>query len=129
MPVLGVGGIFVKSADPDASKRWYQEVLGLELNSYGGFDFAHADAANAFGEGARTIFARFEEGSDYFTPSEHPFMINLIVSDMDALLERIAASGSELIGEPQNFDYGRFAWVMDPDGVKVELWEPAKPAA
>jgi predicted enzyme related to lactoylglutathione lyase len=129
MPVLGVGGVFVKSDDPDASKRWYQEVLGLELNSYGGFDFAHADAANAFGESARTIFARFEAGSDYFEPSAQPFMINLIVSDMDALLDRIKASGTELIGEPQSFDYGRFAWVMDPDDVKVELWEPAKPAA
>ncbi len=99
MPVLGVGGIFVKSGDPDASKRWYQEVLGLELNSYGGFDFAHADAAKAFGEGARTIFARFESGSDYFEPSAQTFMINLIVSDLDALLERIAASGTDLIGE------------------------------
>ena len=129
MPVLGVGGIFVKSGDPDASKRWYQEVLGLELNSYGGFDFAHADAAKAFGEGARTIFARFESGSDYFEPSAQTFMINLIVSDLDALLERIAASGTDLIGEAQSFDYGRFAWVMDPDGVKIELWEPGTPPA
>ena len=56
-------------------------------------------------------------------------MINLIVSDLDALLERIAASGTDLIGEPQSFDYGRFAWVMDPDGVKIELWEPGTPPA
>ena len=83
----------------------------------------------AFGEGARTIFARFESGSDYFEPSAQTFMINLIVSDLDALLERIAASGTDLIGEPQSFDYGRFAWVMDPDGVKIELWEPGTPPA
>ena len=128
MPVLGVGGIFVKSADPDASKRWDQDVLGLELNSYGGFDFSHGETASQFGDGARTVFARFETGSDYFEPSTHPFMINLIVSDMDALLERIAATGTALVGDPQSFDYGRFAWVMDPDGVKIELWEPPKSA-
>ena len=129
MPVLGVGGIFAKSADPDAAKRWYQEVLGLELNSYGGFDFSHSATAETFGDGARTILARFEDGSDYFAPSEQAFMVNLIVEDLDGLLTRIKAAGAELIGEPQKFDYGHFAWLMDPDGVKIELWEPAKPKA
>lgn len=124
MPVLGIGGVFVKSSDPDLSRRWYQEVLGLELNSYGGFDFSHAKAADAFGDGARTILARFEDGSDYFAPSQQPFMINLIVEDMDALLARIEASGTQLVGNPETFDYGRFAWLVDPDGVKIELWEP-----
>lgn len=129
MPVLGVGGIFVKSTDPDASKRWYQEVLGLELNSYGGFDFSHSTSADTFADGARTIFARFEDGSDYFAPSEQAFMVNLMVEDLAALLARIKAAGVDLIGEPQQFDYGHFAWLMDPDGVKIELWEPVKPQA
>lgn len=129
MPVLGVGGVFVQSTDPDAAKQWYQEVLGLELNSYGGFDFSHSVTAETFADGARTIFARFEDGSDYFAPSQQAFMVNLIVEDLDGLLSRIKAAGVALIGEPQKFDYGRFAWLMDPDGVKIELWEPAKPQA
>lgn len=129
MPVLGVGGVFVQSTDPDAAKQWYQEVLGLELNSYGGFDFSHSVTAETFSDGARTIFARFEDGSDYFAPSKQAFMVNLIVEDLDGLLGRIKAAGVALIGEPQKFDYGRFAWLMDPDGVKIELWEPVKPQA
>jgi len=125
MTVLGVGGVFVKSSNPEKTKQWYQDVLGLKLNAYGGFDFSHKVAADAFEDGARTVFARFEAGSDYFAPSEQPFMINLIVQDLEALLIRIKAAGVDLIGEPETYDYGRFAWLMDPDGVKLELWEPS----
>lgn len=128
MAVLGVGGVFVKSANPEVSKTWYRDVLGMTVNDYGGFDFRHAESAQAFGDGARTIFARFEAGSDYFEPSAQPVMINLIVSDMDKTLARIEAAGETLVGDPQDFDYGRFAWLMDPDGVKIELWQPAAKA-
>lgn len=123
MNVLGVGGVFVKSNDPEASKAWYRDVLGLEMAEYGEFEFRHGAAAARYGEGARTIFARFKADSEYFQPSAHPFMINLLVDDLDALLERIKAHGVELVGEPESYDYGRFAWIMDPDGVKIELWE------
>lgn len=124
MTVLGVGGVFVKSSNPKLTHQWYQDVLGLSLNAYGGFDFSHKAAADGFGDSARTVFARFEAGSDYFAPSEQPFMINLIVQDLDALLTRIEAAGVDLVGEPEQYDYGRFAWILDPDGVKIELWEP-----
>lgn len=123
MSVLGVGGVFVKSADPEASKAWYRDVLGMELSDYGEFEFRHGEAAARYGDGARTIFARFKADTEYFQPSTQPFMINLLVDDLDALLERIKAHGVELIGEPESHDYGRFAWIMDPDGMKIELWE------
>lgn len=127
MAVLGVGGVFVKSADPEASKAWYRDVLGMTVNEYGGFDFLHEAAAKRFGDGARTVFARFAQDTDYFAPSQHGFMINLIVEDLAAAIDRIKAAGVALEGEPQSFEYGDFAWVMDPDGVKVELWQPATP--
>ncbi|GGG98312.1 MAG TPA: glyoxalase [Oceanicaulis sp.] len=123
MAVLGVGGLFVRSKDPEASMAWYRDVLGLQLDQYGGITFSHGEAAARYGDGARTIFARFKDDTDYFRPSAQPFMINLLVDDLDALLERIKAHGVELIGEPESYDYGRFAWIMDPDGVKIELWE------
>jgi len=124
--VPGAGGVFVKSADPEASRRWYRDILGLEPNDYGEFDFRHRTSADAWEDGARTIFARFDAGSDYFNPSPHAVMINLMVDDLDALLARLAHKGVPLAGEPESYDYGRFAWIMDPDGVKLELWEPVR---
>lgn len=126
MAVLGVGGVFFKSPDPEAAKAWYRDVLGMKPNDYGGYDFLHGDSAAAFDTRARTIFAHFEAGSDYFAPSEHPFMINLMVDDLDALLARLDEKGVPLAGEPEDYDYGRFAWVIGPDGVKIELWQPLK---
>ncbi|KPP80753.1 MAG: Glyoxalase/Bleomycin resistance protein/Dioxygenase family protein [Oceanicaulis sp. HLUCCA04] len=123
MAVLGIGGVFVRSADPEASMTWYRDVLGLTLDQYGGITFSHGEAAARYGDGARTIFARFKDDTGYFQPSTQPFMINLLVDDLDGLLERLKAQGVALIGEPEAYDYGRFAWIMDPDGVKIELWE------
>ncbi len=68
-------------------------------------------------------FSRFKADTEYFSPSTQPVMINLLVDDLDALLEGIRAHGVELIGAPETYDYGRFAWIMDPDGIKIELWE------
>ncbi|MCH8489407.1 MAG: VOC family protein [Oceanicaulis sp.] len=126
MAVIGVGGVFVKSADPAATRAWYQDVLGMSLNEYGEFDFRHRRSADTFEDGARTIFARFDAASTYFDPSPHPLMINLIVDDLDAILARLADRGVPLVGEPETYPYGRFAWIMDPDGVKLELWESVR---
>lgn len=125
--VLGVGGVFFQSDDPAGVMDWYADILGMKLNDYGGSDFIHADSARAFPMGARTIFSAFKSDTDYFAPSNKPFMINLIIDDMDGMLERLAEKGVALEGEPQDFDYGRFAWVMDPNGTKVELWQPIEP--
>ena len=130
MAVLGVGGVFIKCEDPEASKAWYKDILGLEPNQYGGFDFLHSASAEAFGPGGRTIFAHFEKDVEYFGPSEKSFMINLMVDDLDAMIARLAEKGVPLANEPEIYDYGKFAWVMDPNGIKVELWQPlADPTA
>ncbi|MEO0983049.1 MAG: VOC family protein [Pseudomonadota bacterium] len=125
--VLGLGGLFFFCDDVEATKDWYVRVLGLQMNDYGGFDFLHADAAAPFPTAARTIFAPFKAGGDYFKPSERDWMFNLMVDDLDGMIERIKSENVALEGDIQEESYGRFAWVMDPDGRKVELWQPIEP--
>ena len=125
--VMGIGGVFLKCADLEATKAWYQRVLGMSLNDFGGFDFLHTGTANAFGEAARTIFAPFGGDTDYFAPSDQPFMLNLMVDDMDSMLARLESEGVVQLQPSETFSYGRFAWVLDPDGRKIELWQPFKP--
>lgn len=125
--VIGLGGVFLACADPEATKTWYREVLGLSVNDYGGFHFDHRESAAAFDAGARTIFAPFPEGADYFAPSTLPFMVNLMVDDLDAVLARAEAAGVAQLQPAESHDYGRFAWLLDPDGRKLELWQPPAP--
>jgi predicted enzyme related to lactoylglutathione lyase len=118
--VLGVGGVMFKAADPPAVRDWYARVLGFEVTSWGGVAFPHPTVG-------KIAWSAFKADTDHFEPSAAPFMINYIVDDMDGILARVKAEGVELVGEPMNDNtYGRFAWLMDPAGVKVELWEPAK---
>ncbi len=125
--VIGVGGIFFHSDDPEGLMTWYADVLGLTINDYGGADFLHAGSAEAFPQGARTIFTAFKSDTDYFEPSRKPFMINLMIDDMDSMLARLDEKGVALAGDPEDYSYGRFAWVMDPNGTKIELWQPKEP--
>lgn len=125
--VIGLGGVFFLCADPEASKAWYRDVLGIAPNDFGGFDFRHADSAKTFPQGARTIFAPFKAGSDYFKPSSETVMFNLMVDDLDGVLARAEAARAEQVQPAEAHEYGRFAWLMDPDGRKVELWEPREP--
>ncbi len=127
--VIGVGGVFFLCKDPDATKAWYKDVLGLEESEYGGFAFSHEKSGGQFPKGAMTIFAPFKADSDYFKPSDQSMMFNLMVDDLDAVLARIKTAGVELTQPPEDYDYGKFAWVMDPDGRKVELWQPIEPNA
>ena len=127
--VIGVGGVFFLCRDPDATKAWYRDVLGLEESEHGGFAFAHSKSAARFPKGAMTIFSPFKAESDYFKPSEQTVMFNLMVDDLAAVVARIKAAGGELAQPQEDHDYGKFAWIMDPDGRKVELWEPVEPAA
>lgn len=122
---LGVGGIFFKSTDPQKLMTWYQTTLGIpsESTDYAAFMPATIPA------GGCTVFSPFKASTDYFAPSAREFMFNLMVDDLDGALRQVAAGGAELVGEVQDFDYGRFGWFMDPEGNKVELWEPkAMPA-
>jgi predicted enzyme related to lactoylglutathione lyase len=118
--VLGIGGIFFKTADIAALKDWYLRVLGLEISDWGCFFTPDALAAKP---GSGTVFGPHKADSDYFAPSKKEYMINLIVDDMDAMLARCAREGVAPI-KTQDETYGRFAHIMDLEGRKIELWEP-----
>lgn len=123
--VLGIGGVFFKSADLDALKAWYGRVLGLEISDWGCFFTPDAVAAKP---GAGAVFSPFKADTDYFAPSQKEFMFNLIVDDMDGMLARCAREGVTPV-KTQDESYGRFAHIMDPEGRNIELWEPkAAPA-
>lgn len=118
--VLGLGGLFFKSGDGDALRKWYADVLGLEFAEWGGVAFT-PDAAAATPHAA-TVFCPFKADTEYFAPSDKEFMFNLIVDDLDAMVERCRKHGVET-GEIIEFN-GRFAHLVDPEGRKIELWEP-----
>ncbi len=129
--VLGVGGLFFRCQDVDATVAWYVRVLGLKKNDYGGFDFPHRSSAEMFPEGARTIFSRSKPTATISRPlANHlcsTLSSNFIVDDLDGVLAMAKNEGVEPVQPPETYDYGRFAWLMDPEGRKVELWEPAEP--
>jgi catechol 2,3-dioxygenase-like lactoylglutathione lyase family enzyme len=125
--VIGLGGVFFHCKDVEATRDWYKRVLGLEIDDYGGASFGHADSAALYPKGARTIWAPFKGDSDYFKPSDADFMINLMIDDFDGMLERLKAENVPMAGDPMIESYGKFAWVMDPDGRKIELWQPVEP--
>ena len=120
--VTGLGGIFYRSRDIEASRRWYAEVLGL--SGEWGIHFRWADDG---GEDPFSLLSPFASDSGYFAPSEQPFMINLRVDDLDAMLRALEARNVPVLGT-QFANYGKFAWIMDPDGIKVELWQQLGPA-
>jgi predicted enzyme related to lactoylglutathione lyase len=114
--VLGVGGVFIKTADVEAWKAWYARVLGVTLKPFGGAVFPHPEVG-------QTLISVFPADSDYFSPSPHGLMINLIVDDLDGVLAQAAAAGEKPLWR-EDSEYGCFAHLMDPAGVKVELWQP-----
>ncbi len=120
--VTGVGGVFVKSRDPKALARWYREVLGLEVASWGGA----ALPFDAPGHPPKVSWTAFPDTSDYMSPSTREFMINFAVDDMDAILARVAAKGVPILKRDDHDPFGRFAWIQDPDGTKIELWQPKR---
>lgn len=118
--VLGLGGLFFKTADAPALRAWYLRVLGLEIGDWGAF-FNLKDAAEK--PGAGVVFSPFKADTDYFAPSAKDYMFNLLVDDMDGMLARAKAEGVTPIKQTEE-SYGRFAHIMDPEGRKIELWEP-----
>lgn len=120
--VLGVGGVFFKARDGDALRAWYQRVLGLDFFDWGGTVFT-PDVAAAH-PGAATVFSPFKADTDYFAPSTKEFMINLMVDDLDAMLARCKAEGVEPVKLFPDEINGRFAHILDPEGTKIELWQP-----
>jgi predicted enzyme related to lactoylglutathione lyase len=120
--VIGLGGLFFKSADPDTTRAWYSEVLGIAFAEWGGVVFLPEEAASQ--PGAATVFSPFDENSTHFAPSTLPFMFNLMVDDLDGMLARCAEHGVEPVELYPDEGNGRFAHIMDPDGRKIELWQP-----
>jgi predicted enzyme related to lactoylglutathione lyase len=113
--VLGIGGHFLRASDPGALRAWYRECLGVEMDEHGLWEQ----------EAGPTVFAAFDSESEYF-PRDQRVMLNFRVRDLDAMLEQLRAGGADVAGEPQEMEgVGRFAWVTDPEGNRVELWQPA----
>lgn len=120
--ITGLGGIFYKAADPAATAVWYKEMLGL--GGDWGIHFRWADESH---DDPFSLLSGFKAETDYFAPSTLPFMINLRVDDLDAMVTELEAKGVEILGR-QDEEYGKFAWIMDPDGIKLELFEQKGPA-
>jgi catechol 2,3-dioxygenase-like lactoylglutathione lyase family enzyme len=119
--ITGLGGVFYKVADPEATRAWYQDNLGIGGEWGAMFPFKK-DEAEGF-----SLLSPFKADSDYFAPSELPFMINLRLDDIDGMVAELEAKGITILGR-QEEDYGRFAWILDCDGVKIELWQQLGPA-
>jgi predicted enzyme related to lactoylglutathione lyase len=122
--VTGIGGIFFKSEDPKKLKAWYGQHLGFDITEWGcsfrWIDPQHPDAKAH----ARTEWSPFKNDTPYFAPSEKPFMFNYRVENLVELLNVLKKEGITVIGDIEEFSYGKFGWILDPEGNKIELWEP-----
>jgi len=118
--VTGIGGIFVKSPNPKALAAWYRDVLGMPLEKWGGavlrYDAPHHPPV--------AVWNALPQSTDYIAPSEREFMVNFAVDDLDAIVARIESRGYHILKRDDSAPNGRFAWLLDPDGTKVELWQP-----
>ncbi len=122
--VIGIGGIFFKAKNPKTLAKWYEKHLGVPIDeSYGGFSFRWDDEAQRPEKGY-TIWSPFKEDTEYIKPSDKDYMFNFIVDDLEALLEALQSEGVQQVDELVNSEFGKFAWIMDPEDNKVELWEP-----
>ena len=120
--VTGIGGIFFKARDPVALRAWYRLHLGIDVQDWGGAAFKWTDAAGNPTAGT-TIWTVNGDG-EYFAPSNASFMINYRVADLAALLRALRDEGCNVLEKTDDSEYGKFGWVMDPEGNKVELWQP-----
>ena len=119
--VTALGGIFFKCADPAAIRKWYAQHLGFNTDQYGTtFEWRHADEPDKKGY---NVWSAFSADTEYFEPSGKEFMINLRVENLSWLLDELSKEGIMQIGPLQEYEYGKFAHIMDPEGNKIELWE------
>ena len=119
--ITGIGGIFVVSKDPKALAAWYGDVLGISLEPWGGATFRY----DATGHPAVAVWNAFPEEESYLAPSRRDFMLDFAVDDLDAFLTRLEAKGVTILKRDDSDPNGKFAWILDPDGTKIELWQPA----
>lgn len=121
--VTGIGGIFFQAQNPAALHAWYKAHLGIDVQSWGGAAFTWADADGNPVKGT-TIWSVGQAGGDHFAPSKALFMVNYRVDDLDALLAALRVEGCNVLDRTDDSEYGKFGWVIDPEGNKVELWQP-----
>lgn len=119
--VTGIGGIFFKAKDPVALGAWYRDHLGLEVGDWGGAIFSWGGDGS---EEGITIWNTFKQDTTYLDPGTASFMLNFRVADLDALLTALKQEGCNVVGGTDESEHGKFGWVIDPEGNKVELWEP-----
>jgi predicted enzyme related to lactoylglutathione lyase len=122
--VTGIGGIFFKADDPDKLRNWYRMDLGIECENENGAVFKWRKADYPSSE-RYAVWAPFPAATDYFAPGPKPFMINLQIENLDEVLAQLKR-GVEVDPKVESYDYGKFGWIMDPEGNRVELWEPKK---
>lgn len=116
--VTGIGGIFFQAQDPETLRAWYQTHLGIDVQAWGGAAFQWQD------QGGATIWNVSPGKDNPYAPGTSPFMINYRVDDLDALLDALRAEGCNVLEAGEASEYGKFGWVLDPEGNKVELWQP-----
>lgn len=120
--VTGIGGIFFFSENPEKTREWYAQHLGLEVNQWGSsFEFRNANKPEEINY---LQWSPFQQGSDYFEPSKKEFMINYRVQNIEGLVKKLKDSGVTILDNIETFDYGKFVHIMDAEGNKIELWEP-----
>lgn len=125
--ILGLGGVFYRTQDTESYRAWWGEHMGVDITDWGTMEwgsFGGDDAPAAQGEVTRTMMSPFKADSDYFKGSDQPFMINLRVDDAAKLVEQARAGGATVIGEVEDTEFGIFGWFIDPEGIKIELWQP-----
>ncbi len=121
--VTGIGGIFFHAKDPAALQAWYKKHLGIDVQEWGGASFTWTDAAGNPTTGS-TVWSIGSAEDDGFAPSTSTFMVNYRVEDLDAVLQLLRDEGCDVLEPADDPDFGKFGWVMDPEGNKVELWQP-----
>jgi len=121
--VTGIGGVFFNAADPVALRAWYRAHLGVDVQEWGGAAFRWADDAGTPMAGT-TIWSISAVDGDHFAPSKSPFMINYRVADLHELLAALRREGCQVLDKTDESEYGKFGWVIDPEGNKIELWQP-----
>lgn len=126
--VHGIGGIFIKAQDPDALREWYRRHLGIDAQDWGGISFQWHTPERPEPHGS-TVWCVFPASSKYFDPSPAPFMVNYRVDDLHAVLAALREEGCAVDDKTEESEFGKFGWVMDPEGNKVELWQPPEAPA
>jgi catechol 2,3-dioxygenase-like lactoylglutathione lyase family enzyme len=122
--VIGIGGIFFKANDPEKLAARYKKHLGFDVEDWGGAVFRENAGADLKPQRqSHIVWSPFESKTDYFKPSEKPFMINYRVQDLDAVLAQLRKEGVD-VGKTEKSEFGYFGWIMDPEGNRIELWEP-----